>query len=181
MSDHLNYDEIIRIVKKDLQSLQTGRYTHYKNCKICQKEYSDQLSTDKVLQGIHPKQAPENIFKGVINRLSQGNTIKIKEKTDWIFLIAILLLFSIGSWFVFSGKAGLYIEQYTPDVVSENENIKGLEIIESFKDWIPEINFNIDLPHINFGNMYLALGIVAILFYMLIDRKISHNFKVRKT
>ena len=181
MSDHLNFDEIFRIVNKTPESLETGRYAHFMNCKKCQREYKAQLTSDSILKGIKPKTAPASIIKQVFVQLSGMESIKIKEKTDWVFLVAIILLFTIGSWFVFSGKAISYLQDYTSQVVPEKQEIKNLEFLDSIKDKMPDFNFKFEFPDINWGNIYLALGIFVGVFYMLLDRKISHYFKVHKT
>lgn len=179
MKEHLTFDEIVQVISKSPENLATNRYKHFTECEKCQKECNNQLAADKVLKTINPKPAPSYIVRSVLGKLEQIIPSKVKEKTDWIFLIAIVLLFSIGSWFLFSGKAGSYIKQYAPQAVTEQEYVEDFTIIDSMKDFFSGINF--ELPDFNFGNIYLALGILAILFYMVIDKKISRNFKVHKT
>jgi len=179
MSEHLTFDEIIQVINKSPESLAKNRYVHFKECEICQSECNNQLSADSVLKNIQPKSAPGMVLKNVLNKLEQIVPSKVKEKTDWTFLIAIVLLFSIGSWFIFSGKVGTYIKQYAPQVVTEQEKVEDFTIIDSIKEFFSGLSF--ELPDLNFGNFYLAIGILAILFYMLIDRKYSRNFKVHKT
>lgn len=182
MKDHLNYDEMNQIVRKTPESLSRDRYLHFKECEKCQQEYYNQVSVDKVLKDIHPKSAPADILKGVLNKIAGiDSSLRIKEKTDWVFLIAIILLFAIGTWFIFSGKITTYFQEYTPQVISQNQNTEKMDIINPLKEEISKINFNFHLPHLSFGNMYLVLGLLAIMFYVLLDKKISSNFKTHKT
>ena len=179
MSEHLTFDEILQAVNKTPESLVTNRYIHFQECRRCQKEYHNQKSAEKLLKTIRPKPAPISIVQNVRIKLEQIVPLKGKEKTDWSFLIAIVLLFSIGSWFIFSGKAESYLNQYAPQVISEPEKVKDFTIIDSITEFFNSIS--IDLPDFNFVNIYLTFGILAILFYMMIDRKINRNFKVHKT
>jgi hypothetical protein len=181
MRKHLSYDEIARAVKSSPQSLEIGTFKHFKECEKCQEEYKIQLSADKLLKNIHPKPAPLTLLENVVNKLERISPLKIKEKTDWVFLISMILLFSTVSWFVFSGRISSVISHYTQEIIPEKQQLKETQIIKKIKEDVSTIDFKIEFPDFNFGNIYLAIGILAILFYMIIDRKISKNFKVHKT
>jgi hypothetical protein len=179
MSEHLTADEIILAVSKSPQSLASNRYDHFTGCAKCQNEYISQNTTNTVLSGLKPKSAPAGIVKSVLSQLGQIVPARVKEKTDWTFLIAIVLLFSIGSWFLFSGKAETYLKQYAPNTVTEKQIVKDFTIIDSIREFFSDLN--IKMPNLNFGNFYLALGVLAVLFYMIIDKKIARNLKAHKT
>jgi len=181
MKEHLSHDEIIRALNSTAQSLDVARLKHLKECEKCQQEYKIQLSTDKLLKKIHPKPAPVILLKNVFYKLERISPVKIKEKTDWVFLVSMILLFSTVSWFVFSGRVSSLISHYTQEIIPEKQQLKETKIINKIKEDVSTIDFKIEFPDFNFGNIYLAIGILAILFYMIVDRKISKNFKVHKT
>ena len=140
-----------------------------------------QRSADRLLNKIHPKPAPQTLLKNVLNKLDQITPVNVKERTDWVFLISMILLFTTVSWFVFSGKAGKIITHYSQQIIPEKEQVEEPGIINKIREDVTAIDFSFKFPDFNFGNIYLAVGILAILFYMIIDRKISKNFKVHKT
>ena len=181
MNEHLNFDEITQAINKSPQGLPAHRYKHFIECRECQLEYKKQSSVDEVLRSAQPKAAPSFIAEKVMKQLGRLSTSKIKEKTDWVFLISMVLLFSIAAWFLFSGKINSVIKEYAPQITTEKEKITEPTVIETITDSVSKFEFKFDIPDFNFGNMYLALGFLAILFYMLLDRKLSHHYKVRKT
>jgi len=178
MNEHLTFDEILQAVNKSPQNLASHRFKHFETCEKCLLAYNSQRAADKILKTARPKKAPLSITQKVIETLS---VTKIKEKTDWTFLFSMVLLFSIAAWFLFSGKIGSIIKTYTPQVITEEVDSIEPGMIDSIKDGVSSFNFSFDLPDLNFGNMYLVVGALAILFYMFLDKKIGHNFKVRKT
>ena len=179
MNEHLTLDEIMQALNKPPESLASNRYMHFKTCEKCQMGYKNQQSADLILKSMRPKPVAGVVLERVLDKIELIVPSKIKEKTDWTFLIAIVLLFSIGSWFIFSGKAESYIQNYAPQLVTEKEEVNDFTIIDSIRAFFTGLK--VEFPELDFGNFYLALGIFAILFYMYIDSKISRNFKVHKT
>jgi hypothetical protein len=178
MNEHLTFDEILQAVNKSPQSLAAQRFKHFESCEKCLQAYNSQRTADKILKTTRPQRAPLSITQRVMDTLS---ATKIKEKTDWTFLFAMVLLFSIASWFLFSGKVGSLINTYAPKIITEE--VKSIEpgMMDTIRDSVSSFEINFDLPDLSFGNIYLLFGALAIMFYMLLDKKIGHNFKVRKT
>jgi hypothetical protein len=183
MSAHITTDELFLAVTKGPKSLASNRYLHFENCDQCKNLYEEQISVDKALLNLKPVEAPGTISEKVlltVERMAQKTMPK--KKTDWIFLLAVVTLFSIGAWIMFSGKIAQYMPKNVTQIVTDQkEVIQKNQYIDDIKDKLPSINFNFKMPVINNYTFIVMLGLIAALFYFLLDRKLNQYYRVKKT
>ena len=182
MNEHLSHDEINMMLVKGKQSLSGSRYMHFENCQACQAEFSMQLYAHKALQSINLKRAPLIISQKVMKKISKIAENSVPKKTDWVFLIAVVTLFAIGSWVIFSGKIAEYLPgNITTIVNNQTEKVKEYKYIEEVKDILPSFSIDFKLPSENHFSTFILLGILAVLFYYLLDRKFGQLYRIKKT
>jgi hypothetical protein len=174
MNKHLNTIEIIAAISGEVEKIDAEKIKHLKNCTQCAGQISMQKKVHSLLFGITPKKSPANIRQDVLHKLSDIS-IFLKPNTDWVFLISLILLFTLGFGIIFYGDISLF----PPD------------IILNFKQNFPQINpqnlFSF-LPglfkqNLNFSSKYIYLfcGLTSILAYILLDKKLIKIFKFNKS
>lgn len=173
---HLTEHEIIKLFEKGESFLSSTQVDHLRKCPFCQEEYNQQLKTHNVLKDIHPILAPDLLPKNVLTKLSQLNLkLKPKEKTDWLFLLAIMFLFFVAFWYTYFGNLDIFpidylhgIQKYTPEIISQNFNIT---IKEHFSR----------LMLVGNKVIYLMLGIISIALYWVLDRHLHKLIRFKKS
>lgn len=183
MSKHLTTNEFEQIIGQGPQSLVSNRFLHFENCSQCKNEYEHQLSADKVLKQLKPVSTPKMISEKVIQtveRITHNNMPK--KKTDWVFLMAVITLFSIGAWIMFSGKIAQYLPKNVTQIVTgQKQEIQKNTYFDEIKDKVPAIDFSFKLPVLKNSTLMAMLGIIAALFYYMLDRKLSRFYRFKKT
>ena len=183
MSLHLSAEEFDLILQKNPQSLQTNRYLHFEKCTSCKDEYKQQQQTHLLLNKISPLSAPGIISQAVLKNLSKiSDSVKPKSKTDWSFLLSILVLFAISSWILFSGRLASYLGEYAPDFMKEeNSLIRTEEIVKTISTHIPAFSLDFSWLSIKWGSLYLYIGMIVAILYIFIDYKLSRRYKFRRS
>jgi hypothetical protein len=178
MSMHLTKDELALIIQKTPSHLASNRFLHYEKCGYCRILYKQQISIHTALVNIKPLKAPASIITNVI-RTAGAMSIKIpKKKTDWLFLVALITLFAIGSWFIFSGSIGESLGQYVSQIMPDIESTdKAPAILKSFTESMKSVDFAFDIFLFNGHTLYLFFGIISFLFYMFLDKKFGQGYK----
>ncbi len=181
MSMHLNKDELTLIIEKSPQHLSTNRFLHFEKCNNCRKLYKQQIGVHNALLNIAPIKAPASILGNVVKAMGEIPSKMPTKKTDWMFLFALITLFGIGAWFIFSGSLGESIGQYLPQIVTETESTKIVsEFFKPYKDSIGNINFTFELFKMNGHRLYLFFGFLSFFFYMFLDKKFGHSIKLNR-
>jgi len=180
MSTHLSPDELTLIIQKTPHHLVTNRFLHYEKCSYCQTIYEQQLSVHKTLLNISPLKAPVSIIHNVARNIETFSSKATNGKTDWVFFVALIILFGIGAWFLFSGSLGDSLVQYLPQSISKGESInKAPAIVNSIKDSMKGINISFDLFKTNGHGLYVFFGFLSFLFYMILDKKFGHGYRIK--
>jgi len=177
MSDHLNPQEISQIISDGKEKLSLSKNKHLEKCSMCQKTFSDHQSVHTSLLKIIPINSPPGIKQEVIKRLEKMEfLVKPKNKTDWSFLFAIVTLLLIGFWIIIYGEAS-FVDQGIVSLKNSFPEINNLEI--GIK--LPEFNI------LNWGNyfpikyLYMFAGLVSILLYSVMDKKLYNLYKLNKS
>ncbi|MCB0281158.1 MAG: hypothetical protein H6627_09750 [Calditrichae bacterium] len=183
MSKHLTIDEIQLIISKTPKSLDSNRFLHFENCSQCRTIYNRQILANSILAELKPRTAPEIISQKVIQSVERIAVQGIpKKKTDWVFLLAVVTLFAIGSWLLFSGKIAQYLPQNVTEIVSEQKQVvEENKYLDTVKDMLPSVNIDFKLPDLNQYSFFILMGLIAILFYYFLDRKLNQIYRIRKT
>ncbi len=182
MIKHLTKDELSLMIQKEPSNLLASRFLHYEKCKYCRHLYNEQKSINGLLTNLQPKKAPEIIIRSVVRITGKISDNVPKNKTDWLFLFALITLFIIGAWFLFSSALDGGIEQYLPQLFSDTERtFKTPEFINSFQESIKGINYSDSLLKINAHLLYMLFGFLSFLLYIYLDKKYGHGFSSKST
>lgn len=183
MSKHLSQDEIQQIISQNPKNLESNRFLHFENCAYCKSLYHSQMQANIILSQIKPRKAPAVIANKVIQSVELLAKQSIPgKKTDWVFLLAVITLFAIGSWLLFSGKIVQFMPQSVTQIVSEQKQVvEENQYIDTVKELLPKVEFNIKMPGITQYSFIIMMGIISIIFYYLIDRKLNQIYRIRKT
>ena len=180
MSMHLTKDEFALIIQKSPQRLSTNRLLHYEKCSNCRDLYKQQIAVHKTLLNIKPLKAPVSVLNNVMRSVGALSSKTPNKNTDWVFLFALVTLFAIGAWFIFSGGLGESLVQYVPQIIPDIEITgKTYEIIKSFKESLKSVNFTFHFFKVNGHSLYLFFGALSFLFYMFWDKKFGRNYKFK--
>jgi hypothetical protein len=183
MTDHLNQNELNLAVEENPQKLPREKYTHFTLCSQCLEQYNIQQMMHISLKKLKPVPAPEKISQKVLNSLiSISKQAVPKKKTDWIFLLAMIILFGIGSWYLFNGKVNTILTQYAPQITPEKTELvnNSTKVFQSLKQKINSVEFNFRLTGFNWHAFYVLIGLLAFIFYTVLDKKLSQMYKMRR-
>jgi hypothetical protein len=182
MNNHLNQNELHLAVEEDPKKLPKERYEHFSACSYCREQYNIQRMVHNSLKKLKPVSAPDRISQKVLHNLVSFSKQAIpKKKTDWIFLLALIVLFTIGSWYLFNGKIGTFFVDSAQQIVPENTEFvnHSNEFVQSLWEKINSIDFNLKTG-LNWRTLYVFFGLLAFIFYMILDKKIGHMYKMRR-
>jgi len=182
MSMHLKDYEIEFIVKKSPKNLAVQQYLHFEKCEYCKNLYLQQLDIHNKLGLLKPIKTPAELTEQVIKTISDLSLpIVIKKQTDWSFLLAMIILFSIGSYFLFSGKLQPYLETYLPgNTIEKQQIIEEPSIFDSISNSLTKISFNF-MPELKWHTLYIIFGLIATIVYIVLDRKLTRIYKLRRS
>jgi hypothetical protein len=172
MNRHLNNDELTQLAQGQQQQISKNSIRHYQDCSFCQTRFARQSSIHNLLMQLKPSSTPENIMENVLNVVRIESPAQEKEKTDWLFFIALFSLFVVTSWIIFNGGIGAETSLHLFPLFQGHEDIIKLPsfvytLKDGFKSFISSFSI---LQNVHLKS-YLFWGLFSLIFYLFIDKK----------
>jgi len=184
MTDHLNQNELQLALEENAKNLPRQRFEHFTSCNYCQEQYNIQYTVHNSLKKIKPVLAPERISQKVLSSIINASRQAMpKKKTDWVFLMALIILSAIGAWYLFNGQISTFITDYVPQIAPEKTVIvnNSNEFIDSLRNKINAMEINVKITGFNWRSLYVLFGFFAFIFYIVLDKKLNQLYKMRRT
>lgn len=174
--NHLSEDDFTLLLENEIASMPKHLIAHFNMCKSCKAIFDEQRLVHTTLVKIKPQTAPLMLTRKILIKLTaMEKTFKSNVKTDWLFLIAITVLFFVASWYTYFGSNDILTAGYFNEIN---------EYTSQFNR--PDLNSILIVPFtwltdFSVKTIYLFMGIISLAMYWLFDKYLNGSIPTKKS